>query len=218
MRRTQQQRREETVGRLLEASIASIIEIGYARTSAAIITKRAGVSVGTLFRHFETMGDFMAATVSEVLRRQLDSFNAFLAEMPADEPTLEAALRILQDLSRVPRNAVVHELVVAARTDEMLKAHLQDVFGAYNAKFLNVARAMPGNEFVSADESRVLATLCMNLLDGAAIIRTVLPASEREEQRIEMLAELIYGALPEEARGLALGGALETTRRPRHRR
>ncbi|MHC1406965.1 TetR/AcrR family transcriptional regulator, partial [Mycobacterium avium] len=79
MARTQQQRREETVARLLDASIATIIEVGYARASAAVITKRAGVSVGALFRHFDTMGDFMAATASEVLRRQLESFTKRVA-------------------------------------------------------------------------------------------------------------------------------------------
>lgn len=72
MARIQQQRREDTVARLLEASIPTIAEVGYARASAAVITKRAGVSVGALFRHFDTMGDFMAATAYEVLRRQLD--------------------------------------------------------------------------------------------------------------------------------------------------
>ncbi|CNT76913.1 TetR family transcriptional regulator [Mycobacterium tuberculosis] len=50
MARTQQQRREETVARLLQASIDTIIEVGYARASAAVITKRAGVSVGALLR------------------------------------------------------------------------------------------------------------------------------------------------------------------------
>ena len=70
MARTQQQRRDETVARLLDASIDTIVEVGYARASAAVITKRAGMSVGALFRHFETMGDFMAATAYEVLRRQ----------------------------------------------------------------------------------------------------------------------------------------------------
>ena len=38
----------------------------------AVITRRAGVSVGALFRHFDTMGDFMAATAQEVMRRQLE--------------------------------------------------------------------------------------------------------------------------------------------------
>src|SRR6476646_2148673 len=98
MARTQQQRREETVGRLLEACIDTIIEVGYARASAAVITKRAGVSVGALFRHFETMGDFMAATASEVLRRQLESFTKEVADIPPEAPSLENALTIMRDI------------------------------------------------------------------------------------------------------------------------
>src|ERR1700758_5606507 len=108
MARTQQQRREETVGRLLEACIDSIIEVGYARTSAAVITKRAGVSVGALFPHFETRGDFMAATASEVLRRQLESFTKQVTGIPADQPALESALTILRNLTSSPTNAVLY--------------------------------------------------------------------------------------------------------------
>ena len=74
MARTQQQRREETIARLLDASIDTIIEVGYARASAAVIAKRAEVSDGALFRHFPTMGDLMAATAQEVMRRQLELF------------------------------------------------------------------------------------------------------------------------------------------------
>ena len=66
MARTQQQRREETIARLLDASIDTIIEVGYARATAKVITQRAQVSDGALFRHFATMGDFMAATAHEV--------------------------------------------------------------------------------------------------------------------------------------------------------
>src|ERR1700755_2249257 len=105
MSRTQQQRREETVGRLLEACIDTIVEGGHARASAAVITKRAGVSVGALFRHFETMGDFMAATASEVLRRQIESFSKRVAEIPPERPALEAGLTILRDLTPGPTNA-----------------------------------------------------------------------------------------------------------------
>src|SRR5246127_25668 len=128
MARTQQQRREETVGRLLEACIDTIIEVGYARASAAVITKRAGVSVGALFRHFETMGDFMAATASEVLRRQVESGTKRVAEIPADRTALEAVLAllaVLRDESSSPTNAVLYEMLIAARTDEKLKATLQ---------------------------------------------------------------------------------------------
>jgi AcrR family transcriptional regulator len=196
MARTQQQRREETVGRLLEASIDTIIEVGYARASAAVITKRAGVSVGALFRHFETMGDFMTATAYEVLRRQLETFTKQVAEIPADRPALEAALAILRDITSGPTNAVLYELMIAARTDEKLKATLQNVLGQYSAKIYDAARALPGAESFPDETFPVLVALLTNVFDGAAIVRGVLPQPEVEEQRIPLLSALLTAALP----------------------
>jgi AcrR family transcriptional regulator len=196
MGRTQQQRREETVGRLLEACIATIIEIGYARASAAVITKRAGVSVGALFRHFETMGDFMAATASEVLRRQLDLFTKGIAEIPADRPALEAALAILRDITSGPTNAVLYELLVAARTDEKLKDTLQHELGQYSAKILDAARALPGAEGYPEETFPVLVALLTNVFDGAAVVEGVLPQPEIADRRIPVLTALLTAAVP----------------------
>lgn len=196
MARTQQQRREETVGLLLQAAIATIVEVGYARASAAVITKRAGVSVGALFRHFETMGDFMAATASEVLRRQLETFTKQVAAIPADQPALEAALTILRDITGSPTNAVLYELLIAGRTDEKLNAHLQDVLGCYTAQIHDAARALPGAESFPEETFPVLVALLTNVFDGAAVVRGVLPQPDIEEHRITLLSELIAAALP----------------------
>jgi AcrR family transcriptional regulator len=196
MARTQQQRREETVARLLDASIATIVEVGYARASAAVITKRAGVSVGALFRHFETMGDFMAATASEVLRRQLESFTKRVTEIPADRPALEAALTILRDVTGGSTNAVLYELMVAARTDEKLNAHLREVFGQYTARICDAARALPGAESFPQKTFPVLVALLTNVFDGAALVRGVLPDPDLEERRIALLTDLISAAMP----------------------
>lgn len=195
MARTQQQRREETVARLLQASIDMIIEVGYARASAAVITKRAGVSVGALFRHFETMGDFMAATAYEVLRRQLETFTKQVAEIPADRPALPAALTILRDITAGSTNAVLYELMVAARTDEKLKETLQNVLGQYSAKIHDAARALPGAESFPEETFPVIVALMTNVFDGAAIVRGVLPQPELEEQRIPMLTALLTAGL-----------------------
>lgn len=195
MARTQQQRREETVARLLQASIDTIIEVGYARASAAVITKRAGVSVGALFRHFETMGDFMAATAYEVLRRQLETFTKQVAEIPADRPALPAALTILRDITAGSTNAVLYELMVAARTDEKLKETLQNVLGQYSAKIHDAARALPGAESFPEETFPVIVALMTNVFDGAAIVRRVLPQPELEEQRIPMLTALLTAGL-----------------------
>lgn len=195
MARTQQQRREETVARLLQASIDTIIEVSYARASAAVITKRAGVSVGALFRHFETMGDFMAATAYEVLRRQLETFTKQVAEIPADRPALPAALTILRDITAGSTNAVLYELMVAARTDEKLMETLQNVLGQYSAKIHDAARALPGAESFPEETFPVIVALMTNVFDGAAIVRGVLPQPELEEQRIPMLTALLTAGL-----------------------
>jgi AcrR family transcriptional regulator len=180
MARTQQQRREETVARLLEASIATIIEVGYARASAAVITKRAGVSVGALFRHFDTMGDFMAATAYEVLRRQLDTFTKQIAE-------------ILRDITSSSTNAVLYELMIAARTDEKLNATLQNVLEQYTSKICDAARALPGADSFPQETFPVLVALLTNTFDGAAILRAVLPQDDIENRRIALLTSLLSG-------------------------
>ncbi|MGZ4512658.1 MAG: TetR/AcrR family transcriptional regulator [Mycobacterium sp.] len=197
MARTQQQRREETVGRLLDACIATIIEVGYARASAAVITKRAGVSVGALFRHFETMGDFMTATASEVLRRQLETFTKRVAEIPADRPALEAALAIIRDLTAAPSNAVLYELLVAARTDEKLRATLQHELRQYSTKIHEAARTLPGAESFPEETFPVLVAVLTNVFDGAAVVEGVLPQPHIAEQRIPMLMTLLSAAAPD---------------------
>jgi AcrR family transcriptional regulator len=196
MARTQRQRREETVGRLLEACIDTIIEVGYARASAAVITKRAGVSVGALFRHFETMGDFMAATASEVLRRQLETLTKQVAEIPADRPALEAALAIVRDITSAPTNAVLYELLIAARTDEKLRDTMQHELGQYSAKINDAARVLPGAESFADETFPVIVALLTNVFDGAAVVEGVLPRPDIAERRISVLSALLTGALP----------------------
>ncbi len=193
MARTQQQRRAETVARLLDASIETIIEIGYARASAAIIAKRAGLSVGALFRHYPTMGDFMAATGYEVLRRQLDLFGKRVAEIPADRPALESALTILRDVTGNDTNAVLYELMVAARTDAALRATLQHVLTEYAAKIDEVAAGVPGIDNLDPDLLPVVRALLTNAFDGAALLRGVLPTPDLEDKRIALLTDLLGG-------------------------
>ncbi|MGY4647918.1 TetR/AcrR family transcriptional regulator [Mycobacterium sp. URHB0021] len=191
MARTQQQRREETVARLLEAGIDTIVEVGYARASAAVIAKRAQVSDGAIFRHFPTMTDFMAATATEVMRRQIGLFTKQVAEIPADRPALEAALTIHWEVTANPTNTVVYELLVAARTDEKLRATLQDVLAEYATNIYDTARALPGADRFSEEVFAALVAIFTNSFNGAAIVRAVLPQPEIEDKQLELLTSLL---------------------------
>ncbi|MCV7069066.1 TetR/AcrR family transcriptional regulator [Mycolicibacterium houstonense] len=191
MARTQQQRREETVARLLDAGIQTIIEVGYAKASAAVIAKRAKVSDGALFRHFPTMSDFMAATAQEVARRQLELGSKLVAEIPADQPALPAVLTILRDIAGSDTNTVWHELMMAARTDEKLRGPLQTVLAEYIDNIYEVAKTTPGVDQFPEDVFAVLLTIVVNTFDGAAMVRRVLPLPELEEARIAALTRLL---------------------------
>ncbi|MCV7284857.1 TetR/AcrR family transcriptional regulator [Mycolicibacterium wolinskyi] len=191
MARTQQQRREETVARLLDASIDTIIDVGYAKASAAVIARRAKVSDGALFRHFPTMGDFMAATGREVMRRQLELFTKRVTEIPAEQPALEAVLTILRDVTGNDTNTVMYELMVAARTDEKLKAALRDMLGEYATNIYETARTVPGSEQFPEDVFTAAVAILINTFDGAAIVRSVLPQPELEGPRIALLTALL---------------------------
>ena len=187
MARTQQQRREETRARLLDAAIETIVEVGYARASAAVIARRAEVSDGALFKHFATMGDFMAATALEVMRRQLEQFSKQVAEIPSDRPALEGALIALRDISGNATN----ELMVAARTDEKLRATLQGALVEYGRNIYETAQEMPGADQLPPELLMLIVAVMVNTFDGAALIRAVLPQPELEDGRIQLLATML---------------------------
>jgi AcrR family transcriptional regulator len=193
MARTQQQRREETIAGLLDASIDTIVEVGYSRASAAAIARRAAVSDGALFRHFPTMGDFMAATAREVMRRQLDLVTKRVAEIPAHESALEAAVKIQWEATTNATNTVMFELMVAARTDEKLRATLQSVLAEYAANIFETARAFRGADRFSEETFATLLAIITNSFNGAAIVRPVLPQPDSEAKQIDLLIDVMRG-------------------------
>lgn len=199
MARTQQQRREDTIARLLGASIDTIVEVGYARASAKGIARCARVSDGALFRHFPTMGDLMAATAQEAGRRQLEVAAKRVAEIPSDKPAIEEVLAIIRDLTANSTNTVIYELMVAARTDDKLRDTLREVMAAYTAKIYEAARAVPSAGEIEAfgeENFAALVAVLINTFDGAAMFRHVLTHPEIEARRIPVLMSLLNAARP----------------------
>jgi len=71
VRRNQQERREATRQALLDATVESLVEKGFAGTSTSVVCKRAGLSQGALFGHFASKNDLLVATAAQVNRSQL---------------------------------------------------------------------------------------------------------------------------------------------------
>src|SRR5437667_2411507 len=60
-RRTQAERREASRAKLLDAALSCLAELGYAGTTFPEVVKRAGLSNGALWRHFQSKAELLAA-------------------------------------------------------------------------------------------------------------------------------------------------------------
>lgn len=186
-RRTQRERKEATVGRLVDATIASIAQAGYAGTSVGEVCRRSGVSRGGLFRHFDSRLALVAAAAEEVARRHLALVRRRLATAPPED--LRAALRLMRARHRDESNVVWFELMVAARTDAELRECLSPVARRFFAEITAVAREVPALAALPDDALHLLVSSVRNLFDGEAISRTVAPEPGVEEARLDLLAD-----------------------------
>lgn len=69
---TQQQRRDATRGRLVEAAHAEFVRTGYDATTTEAVLERAGVSRGALYHHFPTKQELFAAVFEQVSREAVE--------------------------------------------------------------------------------------------------------------------------------------------------
>jgi AcrR family transcriptional regulator len=82
VRRTQAERTAETRRRILDAVVESIAELGFQRTTATEIAKRAGVTWGAVQHHFGAKGGILEAVLEDTFER----FEARVADIATDAP------------------------------------------------------------------------------------------------------------------------------------
>lgn len=90
-RRSQAQRREQTRGALIAATIRAIAEQGYTATTTRRVAELAGWTLGALAHHFRSRQDLIVATIDEVGRRSAEELREQLAAVPAEQREGSAA-------------------------------------------------------------------------------------------------------------------------------
>ena len=84
---------------LMEATIASIAELGFADTTLEIVTKRAGLSKGTISFHFKSKDMLFAETLGYLAREHFDHWSSALRDA-GPEPSDQLAAIIKVDFER----------------------------------------------------------------------------------------------------------------------
>lgn len=192
-RRRQEDRSAAMRLQLIEATTASLIELGYARTTTVEICRRAGVTRGALLHHFDSLADLFAATLSHIYDRLLASSGLSRQETVSGEDLIDGLWR---HFARPEYKAVI-ELWLAARNEPELAPALQPAI--LSIRDLADPRANPRLAQVlgASDEAVSLYRLILEAMIGMALGRAVTPggAALGHEERVVRLLSRLAGAM-----------------------
>ena len=192
-RRTQAERREATTGKLVDATIACLAELGYAKTSVSAICGRAGVSQGALFRHFPTRADVIVAAADEITRRHLARFSAAAPALRGD--ALEHIVVLIRALARTDTHAAWREIMVAARTDPDLRDAAAEGLQSFEQRLIDTAARFLGLDTIAAERVAVVLLSVMHMFDSEAVTVTVYANERLEAERVRWATQMLQREL-----------------------
>lgn len=122
----QAERRRVTRGKLLDATIDSLIDRGYARTTTVEVGERTGLSRGTQLHHFPSKAELLVAAIEHLADERAQEFEAEVeARFARGDDPVDAMVDVLWVMFSDPIYWAAIELMVAARTDPELLERLE---------------------------------------------------------------------------------------------
>jgi AcrR family transcriptional regulator len=119
-RRTQLERREETQGAILSASIRLLAQHGYAGFSASRVAAAAGVSRGAQEHYFPKKNDLIAAATRYAMREAVEHARSLARSTTRSKDPIDRFLRDSQHFFFTPVYRAMIEIMIAARSDRAL--------------------------------------------------------------------------------------------------
>lgn len=150
-RRSQADRRAATRAALLDATIDSLVQHGYANLTTGTIVKQAGVTRGAHAHYFSSKADLMVQALDRLAEKISADVQKTISPVVSDSiADYEALIDRLWEIHRGPLFTAAIELWVASRTDADLRTHLQRFdreiiahLGLMAAKFVPALIAVP---------------------------------------------------------------------------
>lgn len=199
IRRTQEERTASTKQRLLDATIACLFDLGFAKTTTVEIARRAGLSRGAQLHHFPTKAELVITAVEHLLDRRRDEFRARFASLPEGTDRPAAAIDMLWSIVSGPTFFAWLELMVAARTDRELRpvvARLAERFSeTIQTTFLEIFPRSP----MAGPLFDIAPHFTFALLQGLALETDVLGDDKRCQQVLSVLKMISSLAIPPSA-------------------
>jgi AcrR family transcriptional regulator len=193
-RRTNAERAAETVDLIVNATLDAISDVGVRNATTGEISRRAGVSIGALFHHFDTRLDLIVAAIEYNLADRYHRVAAFAERvwnqdiLTSDHP--RALLKLIRAITREPRSMVWLEVLTAARTDPELRARVTPLLARQRDLFRSVALTHPTLATMPEADRMTWVELLRNIVNGESVWSIVMPHHDVDEAKIDALLAL----------------------------
>jgi AcrR family transcriptional regulator len=197
-RRSQAERSAATRDALLDATIACLVEHGYANTTTSRVAERAGVSRGAHLHHFQTRQALVAAAMERLAERRGAELLAAAEDLPEGRERLVQGLDLLWASYANPLFQAALDLWSHARTDADLRERLVPVERRLDRQTLAITRQLFPAIAEQPDFDRLIE-LAVSTIRGLALLDTLHPGDGRNRKQWRYsrarLVELFEGAL-----------------------
>lgn len=164
MRKTQAERRHDTLQKLHAATVACIVSQGFSRLTTIEIARMAGVSQGALFRYYPTKTAAVVGATRQLFDKVMHDFDSLMGE--SAPPDLNRLVDDLWAWFSSPDFIAVSRLFAESSADVELKQAIQPIVEQHR---LNT-NALISRIFPSADQAmlRNAAHAVIYLMQGMA--------------------------------------------------
>ena len=167
--RTQQQRRAETRRAVLDATVESLIDVGFNRTTTLEVQRRADVSRGALLHHCPSKAELLVAAVDHLAEMRARELKSLAGKLPEGRARTDAVLELLWQCFSGAFFQVAMELRTAARTDPELRVVLIGAERALRERILLQARTLFGKDVADHPGLERALDLTLQFMIGAAM-------------------------------------------------
>jgi len=176
--------------RLLESTIALLVERGFAGTSTTLVSQRAGVSRGAQLHHFPSKNDLVVAAVEYLSEKRGEELRAAAAGLTGEAGRTRQVLQVLADHVTSPVFTAALELWVAARTDPALLAAVAPLEQRIGRDLHQLTVDLLG-----ADEGRAgvreLVQATLDLVRGLGLAATLSDDAARRRRILDQWAQVL---------------------------
>lgn len=201
-RRTNVERSAEMRRKLLDATEACLIELGYANTSNLAVCRRAGASNGALLHHFHTRENLMASMLERLYDRLKQQVIREIEGLKSDSGRMDRLVDMLWSIFDSEEFKAVLELWLAAANDMALRSRVFPVMKEFSDSIEPTAARLLPDMMVDASRFSGIVGLLMYMVQGMGLARSIFGPRDADEslQMRSLMKEMIRCAFEGDVR------------------